>query len=865
MNLSNNHQKILLLSLCLSGIASISYQIIWVRLLSFTFGSSSISIAVVLAIFFLGLSIGSALSKTICQQPQRIISYFIVFELVIAISGLILFPILLDLSQLILTLGLTPEAIVTQITISFLLLAIPTICIGASFPFIATLLDKKDSTNCYTSKSYAINTFGAVLGALLCGFYFIPDFGLDGASYIAASVNIVVASIVAIKLGDKFNLLYIKLTPFSYFYNPKISYKPQSLVSFILLFSTGFITLSLELILSKYLSIFTGATIYGLSIILASFLMGLSLGAYFISKFIKQSNNLIHLSIVLFLSLLISLFVGKGLLYQTPIIFDYVNQINANGTFIFFVKSCIAFILVLPTSIFLGALFPVNIKIYSASEGSSTNISGAYAINTFAGIFGALISGLWIIPTYSSDILFKIILLIVILCLFTLYFGLLPKKNPKLLYSSIFSSIIILLLNPSLNYKDLIDSVDYRHAYFAPNQKPRFLYLEEGKNSVISLITYDNKHARLQSNGLSESMLHMQDTDKSLLTESLLAYIPYFLHENPKSAFVIGYGGGITTRAFTHTDLMSIHVTELEEKMISAVKLISDGPATALNDNRITISINDARNSLISTNQQFDIISSQPSHPWTHRAANVFTQEFFNLANTRLSPDGVYSQWLNLFRMDNTAFKSIIKAYYSVFQHGFAVTNIKTGDIILIGSNKPLLIDVNQIEQRINKNIKKVLFQNNIQSATDIMIHFSLSRDQLVSLSDKSIINRDTNLFSETRLSKLFDEPIPSEDPKNLIRNSFTFDISSYLPEKRRGKQLYQLGTRFIQLKSLIKAQKVALQLNKIDKTLAKRLLKKIYWAVLDENNIQNAQHTWTIISEQVENHHIEIIKHLQS
>ena len=117
--------------------------------------------------------------------------------------------------------------------------------------------------------------------------------------------------------------------------------------------------------------------------------------------------------------------------------------------------------------------------------------------------------------------------------------------------------------------------------------------------------------------------------------------------------------------------LRSIHVVELEEVVVEAVRAVNS--ARVLEDPRLELEYNDARNTLLVGERRYDIIASQPSHPWLSGVGNVFTRRFFEIVHSRLEDGGIYPQWVNLFNMDSSTLKSILRAYFDVFarlRHG---------------------------------------------------------------------------------------------------------------------------------------------------------------------------------------------------
>jgi hypothetical protein len=190
-------------------------------------------------------------------------------------------------------------------------------------------------------------------------------------------------------------------------------------------------------------------------------------------------------------------------------------------------------------------------------------------------------------------------------------FRTLTRRVP--LAAGIAITIFISIALPQLNYEDLVASVQYSYDDDASSgSKPTFHFLKESKTGVISVVTYDGSRVKLQNNGLNESVVNLHDPDDNLLAETLLGLIPYALQTAPKTAFVVGFGAGITTRTLTLTNIKSIHVVELDPVVIDANRAIKSAQSDALKDPRVTLTINDARNTLLVDNATYDIIVAQP-------------------------------------------------------------------------------------------------------------------------------------------------------------------------------------------------------------------------------------------------------------
>src|SRR6185503_10818287 len=121
-----------------------------------------------------------------------------------------------------------------------------------------------------------------------------------------------------------------------------------------------------------------------------------------------------------------------------------------------------------------------------------------------------------------------------------------------------------------------------------------------------------------------------------------------------------------------------------------------------LSDPRLHLIIDDARTYLRVTPSRYDIIVSEPSHPWVPGVANLFTREFFQLGRDRLNDDGIFVQWLQIYQLSTDSLRSVLATFHETFPHVlvFRVESAWKGkDLLLVGSKSPLTRDL--IKQRV--------------------------------------------------------------------------------------------------------------------------------------------------------------------
>jgi len=817
--------------LLLSGASGLIYEVSWARLFSAHIGSDSAAISIVLSSFFLGLALGAYLSAYLGRYRSRLISIYLGLELLIGISALCSILLFSYLDQIIQFFPFFASSLLGKLVLSLLVLIIPTSCIGATFPIVCQLVvDKQKEMGMRIGQLYFFNTAGAVLGSLAAGLLLIPAFGLDGAIYFAVLLNFVV-----VLLAWNFRKYFVSQ---SLTHSPKAKSdaRVKSDYGFFPLFSLaigGFVLLASEVAWTKYLTILTGSSLQSFSIILACTLLGIALGSWVIKKHILSIKHPLKTISMCFLGIASLLVISRWSFNTLPWIMSEINALSLTPDSKQNIRYLLVAGLLLPTTFLFGVAFPILLHFYAGSvDQIKSRLALAYSMNTVAGIFGALIAGFWILPEFGTDTLLFSMIFVVL----TIPISLLIIKHDNMRRPVVLVLIVAIssagFASNEMNYGKLISMVNYRYKYNPPaGVEPEFLYLNEGKNSIVSLVKYNNDFALLQNNGLQESMVYLRQNENTLIFETLQAYLPFFIHPNPKTAFVVGYGGGITTQALVDTTLKQIDVVEIEQNIVNAIQTIPEGPAKALNDGRVNLEIGDARSALLVAQKKYDIITSQPSHPWVSGSANLFTKEFFSLVKSRLNDNGIFSQWIALFGVDTSTLKSILKSFYQVYPSGFTLINKNSGDLMLIGAKQPVTLELGQIQQRMAiSNIKRRLDKFQITKPSGLFWFFSLSNKEILATTHNSELNTDWNILSETRLSSSYANNREENDPYTYIEESANFDILPFLPAEEAKYQLFEMGKDFLNWDNPVLAEKIASQIESIDEKWGKSLTHEIFF-----------------------------------
>src|SRR4029077_19375220 len=173
----------------------------------------------------------------------------------------------------------------------------------------------------------------------------------------------------------------------------------------------------------------------------------------------------------------------------------------------------------------------------------------------------------------------------------------------------------------------------------------------------------------------------------------------------PRSVLVVGFGAGVTAGTFvTYPEIERVTICEIEPlipQMISGY--FTEQNYNVVKDPRVQIVYDDARRFILTSREKFDVITSDPIHPWVKGAASLYTREYFELVKRHLNPGGVVTQWVPLYESTVEAVKSEIATFLDVFPHGTVwANNINGGgyDLVLLAQDGPTRIDIGALAAR---------------------------------------------------------------------------------------------------------------------------------------------------------------------
>ncbi len=777
----------------LSGFAALLYQTAWLRQFSLVFGTSELAVAAVLAAYMGGLAAGAAVAGRYIGRVRRPILVYGVLEAGIALSALAV-PLLLAGARALYTLALgdqpaPPDAAtigqpVFYLVVAFIVLALPTGFMGATLPLLtrhAVTSDRQIGPR--VALLYATNTFGAVLGTIVAGFLLLPALGLAGTVWIGVTVNVVVFAIAALlaKRAPSFASTGDELEPstagvqgfFGACIAPFLSgdrpigerlsmvFRMQSGWILPLILISGANAFVYEVLWTRMLTHILGGSIYAFATMLAAFLTGIALGGGLAGNFAADR----HRAALAFAVTQIAIAVLSMGVYawMGPLIPEGKTTQEL---------AVYAVSVMLPATIFIGATFPLAVRILARDEReASTGTARVYAWNTIGAIVGAILAGFFLIPGLGFEGAIRVAVSVnLALAVWTIAFVAAPKR----LYTGAATAglLLTLVIYDPVRPQAVVSSTGFTLTY---TTEPEELFYSVGRSSTVMLLS-EGGYFYLRTNGLPEASIAVRGGPPVQDPEKWLTALPVAARPDTESMLVIGFGGGVALEGVPPS-VQTIDAIELEPDVIEANRVLQGKRnRDPLEDRRVNLVINDARNALRLTNKAYDVVVSQPSHPWTAGASHLFTREFVAAVKSHLNERGVFVQWMNSEFVDEPLLRTLAATLLAEFPH-VRLYHPAAQVLMFLASEEPLDVEL-QAARSGQPFTADIMHYSRIgmNSVEDLLAALAMDQEGIEAFAAGAAISTDNyNLMATQSRSRadglyLYDlnEIFPSYDP--LVR-----------------------------------------------------------------------------------------------
>lgn len=738
-----------------SGIAGLIYQVVWTRYLALITGHTSYAIVAVLAAFMGGLALGNMLLGRMADKIRRPLAFYGWLEIVIAVYALA-FPKIFEIGYgVYISAAAGGGSLVLKFLVAVAVLLLPTVLMGGTLPVLTRMVTQSlGELRNRVSMLYFINSVGAVLGVGFAEFWLIPDTGLEMTVFCGAAMNLCVGALALFVSG------YVREeTPTEASADGKSEASPEPAkveesaapvetfspaeirMAVIGIGLSGFVAMLYEVAWTRLLGLTMGSTSGAFAIMLITFILGIALGSFLIGRFknIRHSLDLFAwLEVWIGVSVIVMMFSYSRLPYWFAVLANTLERDVANYVYFQWLQGIFCFaVMIIPTTI-LGMTLPLVSRISTAELArTGRSVGFVFSFNTIGAVLGAIVTGLWIMPKFGLAQTFALGSGVNIA---VGVFILARKASParKKLAPMVLPSVVgWMLLAGFLFHKDwsnLTTAGAFRYRDQTPSSFAEFkaqqdqqevLYHRDGAGSTVSVKEYPKNHRYLQVNGKADAS---NGTD--MLTQLMLGHVPALLHPKPETALVIGLGSGVTCGAvLTHPTIKEVDVVEISPEVVEAARYFETENEKVLDNEKLTVHVDDAKSYLQTSDGRYDLIISEPSNPWMAGVPGLYSVEFYDQCAKKLRPSGLMCQWLHVYEISPESVDTILATFTGRFQYT-SVWLGSAGDILLVGSTLPLEADLETILQRLNQpRIRASLARGDITRPATLLAHELISED----------------------------------------------------------------------------------------------------------------------------------------
>ena len=668
--------RIAVLVFFLSGAASLADELIWFKYLSFTFGATTAAAATLVAVFMGGLALGSWLCGRFVSRITRPDLLYALLETGVALLALATPFLFSTIGQAYVAayqrFGDGPgRLLLIRVLLSAVALLPPTVLMGATFPALARAVEGLGRPGRRSTLLYGINTAGAVVGVLACGFLLIPSIGLHATLVGSACVSLLAALLAA-------------FSGFAHAAPAPVERRPPRALWLVVAFVAGACAMADEVLWTRILVLHLGSSVYAFALMLATFLIGL-VGGSLIGATLGREDLRRNIGVA-------QLAFGFAILLQVFAFTAYTRTLIAIATSFLHVTTYSGLLLaeaattslyLLPPTLLMGLSFALLLQAASRSSGTApADVAFVYSANTLGGIGGSLLAGFAAIPLLGSQnsLLatgFLATCLALLLC---------PKFWPMRLAPAAF---LLLSLLPAR------DAVIRSAGVLSDVPAQDLIFLREDVTATVAVkrLSGIRPSLSLELNGVNVA----GSTPDNVVIQKLQAHLPLALCDQPKTILHIGLGSGGTAYSVSRHPVSEIRIAEISPEVAQAADRYFRGiNHGVLSDPRVRLTINDGRNFVLASPDVFDVILSDSIHPRYAGNGSLYTEDYFRLCARRLKPGGVISMWLPMYSLLPENYRSIIRAFQDVFPnvsiwYPYSVENAVT--IVLATSEKTVRLE----------------------------------------------------------------------------------------------------------------------------------------------------------------------------
>ncbi len=698
----------------LSGIAGLIYEVLWARYLGLIVGHSAYAQVIVLSIFLGGMGAGALLAGRYSARLVDPLRWYARVEIVVAVFGLTFdqafrwvmaaaYEMLLPaagggVASFAITWGIAAIAILPQ-----------SLLLGTTFPLITAGLLRRDAARPGRSLAllYFTNSIGAAGGVLLGGFVFVPWIGLPGALLAAAGLNLAA--------GGAAYLLAAVRPPARDLVEtlPRVREPTtRAAVGPLLLwvaFGTAVASFFYEVAWIRMLALLLGSATHAFELMLSAFILGLALGAFWVRTRADRWDAVQALG-------WIQCAMGVAALAALPVYvaaFDWVSVLMQTFTrsdtgYAAFSLSryAISLAIMLPATFCAGTTLPLITRALLERGAGERAIGRVYGVNTLGSIAGVVVAALVLLPLiglkHTLVVGAAVDLGLGVLVLRTAHEWRFRRAVPGVLAAAA-GLVFVALVSPNFD-RQLLTSGVYRDGVLPPRGAAETLYYRDGRTATVTAFRRaDLGVTIISTNGKPDASMPdawrapctpatpRAPLDGDMATQTLAPLIAAAHAPAAVRAAVVGLGSGLSSQVLLgRPTVAKLTTIEIEPAMAEGARAFLPANRRVYDDPRSDLVFEDARAYFAATDEQFDLIFSEPSNPWVSGVASLFTTEFYRRVAGSLGETGIFGQWLHLYELSDELVLSVLAAIHATFP-SYAVYQAWEADLVIVASPAPVL------------------------------------------------------------------------------------------------------------------------------------------------------------------------------
>jgi spermidine synthase len=677
----------LLVALGCSGAAGLTYQVLWLRLLSLVFGVTAYAASTVLAGFMSGLALGSVLAGRLGPRLARPLRAFAILEPAIAATALASGPVLEGLPGAFASLspllgGQFAALTAARLGGTLLVLLVPTAIMGATLPLVAmSPIVRAQRPTARIAAAYAANTAGAIAGAVLTGYVLVGGVGIRRTFWLAAAANVTAALLAAAlsAVAERGGRPAAVPDVDDHAGSRTAASSLRRRAVLVALAGAGAAGLALEVIWFRILVLFVPATTYAFTTMLAAVLGGLAAGGWAAAALMRRERDWTRLFAATQTWTAVLVLASLAALCWT-----YAAGWRTSGL----IQASI--LAIVPAALLMGMALPLAIRLVGEDaerrgeppERLGRDVGTLYGVNVCGAIAGSLAAGFWVVPAIGSRAGLLACAAIYVVC------GVLvaaTAASPRAAIVRLIPAIALGGLVAALVPDPYLVATERRHG-----RGDTVLWREEGLQTTVSVHRQPQGRTVLYLDGLHQA----NDSPEMLTTHRQIGHLPMVLHRDVRRALVIGLGGGATAGAVSQHRGAAVDVIELSAGVRTAAAYFAHANYDVLAQPNVSLRVDDGRNFLLTTDRRYDVITADIVQPIHAGAGLLYSVEYYRLARRVLTDDGVMLQWVG--HRSDAEYRLLVRSFQSVFPE----TTVWVGGTLLVGSTRPLTISRTAFERQ---------------------------------------------------------------------------------------------------------------------------------------------------------------------